>query len=155
MNISENKVVSIYYTLTNDAGELLDQSTENEPLQYLHGYGNLIVGLEKALDGRKPGDKFEARIAAQEAYGEFDEALLQDVPLEAFEQVEDLQVGMQFQAEDNEGENVIVTVKEIQDKHVVIDSNHPLAGVDLNFVVEVTDIREATPEEIESGHLQH
>lgn len=152
MQISPNKVVSIHYTLKNDAGDVLDTSSGREPLAYLHGSGNIIPGLEKALEGKSSGEKMNVSIAPEEGYGERHEGLIQDVPRDAFQGVEDIQPGMQFHAQGPSGP-MVVTVKEVGDNTVKVDGNHPLAGETLHFDVEVTDVREATAEEQEHGHV--
>lgn len=152
MQISPNKVVSIHYTLKNDAGDVLDTSSGREPLAYLHGSGNIIPGLEKALEGKSSGEKMNVSIAPEEGYGERHEGLIQDVPRDAFQGVEDIQPGMQFHAQGPSGP-MVVTVKEVGDNTVKVDGNHPLAGETLHFDVEVADVREATAEEQEHGHV--
>lgn len=152
MQISPNKVVSIHYTLKNDAGDVLDTSSGREPLAYLHGSGNIIPGLEKALEGKSSGEKMNVSIVPEEGYGERHEGLIQDVPRDAFQGVEDIQPGMQFHAQGPSGP-MVVTVQEVGDDTVKVDGNHPLAGETLHFDVEVADVREATAEEQEHGHV--
>lgn len=153
MNVSKNTVVSFDYTLTDDTNQVLDTSSEGEPLAYLHGYGNIIPGLEKALEGKAPGDSFKIRVPSAEAYGKRDEKLVCRLPKDRFEGGE-VKEGMQFEAPTTEGYR-IVTVTKIEDEHVTIDGNHPLADIDLNFDVTVREIREATEEEIAHKHLHH
>jgi FKBP-type peptidyl-prolyl cis-trans isomerase SlyD len=153
MQVSENKVVSIHYDLTDNQGESLDSSREREqPLDYLHGAGNIIPGLEQALEGKAEGDAMKVTIEPADAYGEPQEALIQQVPREMLSDIEGLQVGMQLQASSEQGQHTVV-VREIKDDNVTIDANHPLAGVTLNFDVEVVAIRDASSEEIEHGHV--
>ena len=152
MQISQNAVVSIHYTLTNDKGETLDSSSGGDPLTYLHGNGNLIPGLERQLDGKQAGDKLTAKVTAAEGYGEYDKSLVQKVPRRSFRGVADVNVGMQFQVQSNSGPRM-VTVTQVQGDMVTVDGNHALAGQDLNFDVEVTDVRAATDEEIAHGHV--
>lgn len=152
MQISENKVVSIHYTLTNDGGEVMDSSDDQEPLTYLHGAGNIIRGLETALEGRTAGDRLQVTVNPAEGYGERDESMIQAVPRSAFEGVEDIQPGMQFQAQSAEGIQ-LVTVVAIEGNEVTLDGNHPMAGITLFFDVEVKEVREATQEEIQHGHV--
>ncbi len=152
MEIAQDSVVSIHYTLTNDQGETLDSSAGSEPLSYLHGHGNLIPGLEKELLGRKAGDKLKVKIAPADAYGEFDKSLIQQVPLRSFKGVGKVQVGMQFQVPSAAGPRVVTVTKVVGDM-VTVDGNHALAGQNLNFDVEVTEVREATAEELEHGHV--
>ncbi len=151
MQISQSKVVQIHYTLSDDAGEVLDRSGENEPLVYLHGAGNIIPGLENALDGRSPGDSFNVVVPAAEAYGEHHEQLVQEVPRAAFGEAAKLEPGMRFQAQTEQGQ-VSVVVTAVGDESVTVDGNHPLAGQQLSFDIEVVDVREAREEEVEHGH---
>ncbi len=152
MQISDNKVVSIHYTLTNDAGEVIDSSEGREPLPYLAGAGNIIAGLESALEGKSVGDKLDVRVAPEDGYGERHEQMIQEVPRSAFDGVDDIQVGMHFQAQSDHGP-VSVVVTALTDETVTVDGNHPLAGEHLNFAVEVVDVRDASEEELEHGHV--
>lgn len=151
MIISENSVVSFDYTLRNDAGDILDTSDGGQPLVYLHGHNNIVPGLEKAMDGKKVGEHFSVTVSPEEGYGESREELKQDVPRSAFEGIDPLEPGMRFQAESDIGP-MTVTVTAVSEETVSVDGNHPLAGETLNFVVEITDIRSATDEELEHGH---
>jgi FKBP-type peptidyl-prolyl cis-trans isomerase SlyD len=151
MQVADQKIVSIDYTLTNDDGEVLDSSQGREPLHYLHGAGNIIPGLERALTGKSPGDAVQAKIPPTEAYGEKDPQLVQAVPRDRFP-AKDVTVGMQFQAQGG-GQTRIVTVVAIDPQNVTIDANHPLAGQTLNFDVKVVDVRDATSEELSHGHV--
>jgi FKBP-type peptidyl-prolyl cis-trans isomerase SlyD len=151
MTISENSVASIHYTLTDGEGKVIDTSEGQEPLAYLHGAGNIIPGLEKALLGKSIGDKFTVSIPASEAYGLRDDSMVQELPSNMFSGIDNIEVGMEFHAETEHGLQV-VTVTSVEGDNVTIDGNHPLAGVDLTFDVEVADIRAASAEEIEHGH---
>ena len=153
MHIAEQSVVSIHYTLTNDAGETLDTSDGREPLVYLHGAQNIISGLESELTGKSVGDSFDVTIQPEEAYGTVNPQLVQTVPHSAFEGVEKVEPGMQFQARGDDGETQVITVTEVTDSGVTVDGNHPLAGQVLNFSVRVEEIRAATEEEIAHGHI--
>ena len=152
MQVSENAVVSIHYTLKDDNGATVDSSIGKEPLSYLHGRKNIISGLENALTGKNVGDKLNVTIPPEEAYGNYDEALIQVLPREAFGGVEDIQVGMQFYSESPEGVQMI-TIKEVNGDQITVDANHPLAGQTLHFDVEIMGVREATPEELQHGHV--
>ncbi|HET8883438.1 MAG TPA: peptidylprolyl isomerase [Solimonas sp.] len=152
MEIADQRVVSIHYTLTNSKGEILDSSQGNDPLAYLHGGGNIIPGLEKALAGKKTGDKLNVHVAPAEGYGERNDALIQQVPRRAFQGVKDIEPGMSFQAQGPQGP-MHVRVTRVAGDMVTVDGNHPLAGEDLNFDVEVTDVRAATAEEMAHGHV--
>ncbi|MEX0375161.1 FKBP-type peptidyl-prolyl cis-trans isomerase [Spiribacter pallidus] len=152
MQIANNAVVAIDYTLRDTEGEVIDASPEGQPLQYLHGAGNIIPGLEKALEGREAGDDVDVSIPPEEAYGERDDRLQQDVPRSMFEGVDNIEAGMRFQAQTQSGTQV-VTVAAVSGDQVTVDANHPLAGQTLNFKVKVSDVREASDEEIEHGHV--
>ncbi|WNK19403.1 peptidylprolyl isomerase [Halomonas piscis] len=152
MQIAQNSVVAFHYTLTNEAGEVLDSSEGREPLTYLHGTGNIIPGLEKQLEGASPGEKLNVSVTPEEGYGEVQEQLMQEVPRDAFQGVENVEPGMQFQAQ-TEGGPLMVTVKKVEGDTVLVDGNHPLAGQNLTFDVEISDVREASAEEIEHGHV--
>ncbi len=152
MQIQDNAVVSIHYTLTNEAGDTIDSSEGAEPLAYLHGAANIIPGLENALLGKAAGDKLTVQVAPEDGYGEHVEELVQQVPQEMFQGVDQVEIGMEFHAESNTGQPIAVTVTEVKDGMVTIDANHPLAGVALNFDVEIVEVREATAEELEHGH---
>ena len=152
MQITQDAVVSIHYRLTDRKGEVLDTSEGREPLAYLHGRGNLISGLEKELEGKEAGDKFNITIQPEDPYGTRNDNLVRQVPRNAFKDVEDLQPGMRFQSKSEEGTEIF-TVAKIEDEHVTIDGNHPLAGEALTFDIEVTNVRKATAEELSHGHM--
>lgn len=150
--IEKNKVVTLHYSLTDNDGELIESSIGSEPMIYLHGAENIIIGLEKELVGKKIGDKFQANINAEEAYGDYHDYLCQEVELEAFGDIEDIAPGMRFTAETDQGPHPVQVV-EVNEDSVIVDGNHPLAGMNLTFDIEVIDIRDATPEEVELGHV--
>ncbi|MEX0615638.1 MAG: peptidylprolyl isomerase [Methylophaga sp.] len=152
MKVAENTVVVIDYTLTNNEGQVIDSSEGAGPLAYLHGAGNIIPGLEDALLGKEAGDEVKASIEPANAYGERHEALKQEVPAELFSGVEKVEVGMQFQSETDQGP-VLVTVTEVGEETITVDGNHPLAGVHLNFDVNIREVREPSAEELEHGHV--
>jgi FKBP-type peptidyl-prolyl cis-trans isomerase SlyD len=152
MQITQDAVVSIHYTLTDDKGETIDSSAGGEPLTYLQGHGNLIPGLENALDGKQAGDKLQVKVAPADGYGEYNKALVQSVPRRSFKGSKDVRVGMQFQVQGDGGPRA-VTVTHIQGDMVTVDGNHALAGQNLNFAVEVTEVRAATGEELSHGHV--
>ncbi|HGI9962762.1 peptidylprolyl isomerase [Pseudomonas aeruginosa] len=153
MQIAANKAVSIDYTLTNDAGDVIDSSAGGAPLVYLHGAGNIIVGLEKALEGKNVGDELSVAIEPEDAYGEYSAELVATLTREMFEGVDELEVGMQFHASAPDGGMQTVTIRDIDGDDVTVDGNHPLAGQRLNFKVKVVDVREANAEEIAHGHI--
>lgn len=152
MQISANKVVSIEYTLTNDQGDVIDTSTGRAPLDYLQGHGNIIPGLENALEGKTAGDSLKVSIAPVDGYGERDDTLTQAVPRQMFENADEVQVGMQFQTMSEHGPHV-VTVVAMDAENVTVDANHPLAGENLNFDVTVVSVREPSAEELDHGHV--
>lgn len=148
MQIGKNSVVSIHYTLRDPQGNILDSSSGRDPLQYIHGNGNLIIGMEEGLEGKSKGEKFELSISPEKGYGQKNDKLVQDVPVTAFGD-QKVEPGMQF----NTQKGQVITVVEVGKETVKVDGNHPLAGVPLNFQVEVMEIRDATAEEIEHGHV--
>lgn len=152
MQISDNNVASINYTLKNDQGEVLDSSEGAAPLDYIHGTGNLIPGLESELAGKSSGDKFSVSLAPESAYGPVIDEMIQTVPREAFAGIEDIQEGMQFQAETAAGPQPVVITR-VEGDQVTVDGNHPMAGLTLHFEVEVIEVREATADELEHGHV--
>ena len=152
MQITENTVVSMHYTLTDEQGQELDSSVGQEPLVFLSGAQNIIDGLDNALQGKTAGEKLEVSVAPEDGYGAVHEELIQKVPADNFQGVDDIQVGMQFMAQTPGGEQP-VTVIALEDDGVMLDGNHPLAGKTLNFSVEIVDVREASAEELEHGHV--
>ena len=153
MKIQNNSAVSFHYTLTDDDGIRIDSSEGQEPLGYLHGAGNIIPGLEKALEGKTIGDSLTVAVTAAEGYGEVQKELIQEVPKEAFQGIDTIEEGMQFEAQTGQGGTVPVTVIDVTDGLVTVDGNHPLAGKNLNFDVSIEDVREATEEELANGHV--
>ena len=151
MKVANERVALIHYTLKNDGGEILDSSEGEAPMAYLHGEHNIVEGLENALEGKQAGDKFEVTVESAEAYGEYDESLVQPVPRDQFGD-HPVEVGNQFHADTAIGPR-IVTVIAVEDDQVVIDANHALAGENLHFKVEVVEVREATKEELDHGHV--
>jgi FKBP-type peptidyl-prolyl cis-trans isomerase SlyD len=152
MSITNDRVISINYTLTNSQNQILD-SSGSEPFSYLHGHQNIIPGLEKALDGKNQGDSFKISVPAADAYGKRDDRLITTVALDRFSGAGSVTPGMQFHAETPDGELQKVTVTKVEGDTVTIDANPPMAGMDLNFDVTVLDIREANEEELEHGHV--
>jgi len=153
MTIKNDMVVALQYELKNDKGEVLDSSSPGDPLFYLHGAQNIIPGLEKELSGKSKGDKLVVTVEPAEGYGEFQDSLIQALPKDVFEGIDDLAPGLELQAQEQDGTMRFFTVKEVKEEEVVIDSNHPLAGETLHFKVEVEDVREASKEELEHGHV--
>lgn len=152
MNIAEKSVASIHYTLKNDEGEVLDSSEGQAPLDYIQGIGNIIPGLENALAGKAEGDKVEVVVEAADGYGEYNAELVQELPRTMFQGVDNIEVGMAFQAQTPGGMQVVEVI-EVDDETVTIDGNHQLAGQRLHFAVEVVGVRAATEEELAHGHV--
>ena len=152
MQIENNKVATLHYTLKDNEGNILDQS-EDGSFVYLHGALNIIPGLENALAGKKTGEDLNVKVSPEEAYGVRNEEQMQEVPKEMFEADADIQVGMQFHAQGVDEEMIMVTVAEVKDDAIVVDGNHPLAGMELNFDVKIVEVRDATDEEMEHGHV--
>lgn len=148
MQIAKDTVVQIHYTLRDDAGEIIDSSSGKDPLTYLQGHGNLIPGLEVALEGKSSGAHEEVVIAPEHGYGLHDEQLVQQVPRSAFSGVEKIEVGMRFHAGPQD-----VVVTRIDGDTITIDANHALAGATLHFSVDIVHVRAATREELEHGHV--
>ncbi|MBV62453.1 FKBP-type peptidyl-prolyl cis-trans isomerase [Abyssibacter profundi] len=152
MQIAENTVASFHYVLKTPEGEVLESSREAEPMAYLHGTGGIIPGLEEEMSGKSTGDRFEATIPPEKAYGEHDPARVQQVPLAAFQGVDKVEPGMVFRAS-TDGGDIPVVIRAVEGDTVVVDANHQMAGQTLVFDIEITDVREATPQELEHGHV--
>lgn len=152
MQIGKHSVVVIDYTLTDDDGDVVDSSAGGEPLAYIQGIGQIIPGLENALEGKSAGDEVTVTVTPAEGYGDYNEGLIQVVPREMFQGVDDIEPGMQFHAQTSEGIQAI-TVTKVDGEDITIDGNHPLAGKNLNFAVTIKDVREATAEELDHGHV--
>ena len=153
MTIAANKAVSIEYTLTNDDGDVIDSSAGGAPLVYLQGAGNIIPGLEKALEGKAVGEELTVTVEPEDAYGEYSAELVSTLNRSMFEGVDQLEVGMQFHASAPDGQMQIVTIRDLDGDDVTVDGNHPLAGQRLNFKVKVVAIRDASEEEVAHGHV--
>jgi FKBP-type peptidyl-prolyl cis-trans isomerase SlyD len=152
MLITKDKVAVIDYTLKGDDGDILDAS-QNGEFVYLHGAQNIIPGLEVALEGKQAGDSISVSIEPKDAYGELDPERVQVVPRDMFDTDEEISPGMQFHAQSPEGHMMVITVAEVDDDEVTIDGNHAMAGMNLHFSVDVVEVREATAEELEHGHV--
>jgi len=152
MQIAEHKIVTLNYTLKDNSGTVIDESRDST-FVYLHGASNIIPGLETALIGKTSGDQMNVTIAPEDAYGERDDDRIESVPRDMFPADTEIEPGMQFHAEGPEGHAITIVVVAVEEGQVKIDGNHPLAGVELNFDVEVMDVRDATAEEIEHGHV--
>ncbi len=152
MEISKDKVATLNYVLKNDKGEVMDESRDGQ-FAYLHGASNIIPGLESALEGKKAGDSMSVSVPPADGYGERDLAQIQQVPRNMFPPDVEIEPGMQFQAQSPEGQMMVVMVTAVNDDTVSVDGNHPLAGENLHFEVNVVDVRDASSEELEHGHV--
>lgn len=150
MNITDNSIVTLHFTVSTTDGTQIDSSRDKEPMVYMQGSQYLIKGLEDELMDKQAGDTFELNVAPELAYGERHDELVQMVPKSMFEGME-VEVGMTFRATTDDGEQSVMII-DITDEDVVVDGNHPLAGVELHFAVEVLDVRTPTAEEIDHGH---
>lgn len=152
MRVGTNCVVSINFKLTNDQGELLDASEEGTPLVYLHGGAGIVPGLETELEGKEAGEHFSVAIPPEEGFGEHKPEMVQQIPLNAFPDVDQIKPGAGFQAKNNDtGQTIDLRITAVTDEHATADGNHPLAGVTLHFDGTVQDVREATEEEVSQG----
>jgi FKBP-type peptidyl-prolyl cis-trans isomerase SlyD len=151
--IGDKLVVSLHYTLTDSDGTVLDSSKGEHPLTYLHGAQNIIPGLEKALIGKVSGDTLQVVVQPVEGYGDVNPDMIQNVNIAAFQGVEKVEPGMVFEAQAQDGSSQKIVIKAIEGEEVLIDANHPLAGIVLHFDVDILSVREATEEEIAHGHV--
>ncbi len=154
MKITKNCVAAFHYKLTNDNGDVIDHSEGQEPLYFLHGSGQIIPGLEEKMLEKKVGDQFKATIEAIDAYGERKDEMVQIVPRSQFEEPDSLQKDMEFTVETDMGP-MVLRISEVREEEVKVDGNHPLAGERLHFEIEITDVREATQDELEHGHTHN
>jgi len=152
MKISENKVVVLHYAVSDSDDTLIDSSYDHKPLSIIHGTGYLIPGLEDALVDHVVGDKFEVAVSAENAYGDRHDEFVQTVPKSMFDSVEDLAVGSQLRATTDDGEQTVIVI-DVTDEEITVDGNHPLAGIDLKFDVDILEVRDATEDELTHGHV--
>ena len=152
MKAAQGKIVSLHYILTDDSGAVLDSSRGHEPFAYLHGYGNIIRGLEAALEGCEAGFSGAIRVLPADGYGELNPQAVFEVPRDQFPPSEDIQIGMQIQGEGEHGVMNFMVVG-VNDQSIMLDDNHPMAGKTLNFEVELLSVREPTPQELAHGHV--
>lgn len=151
MSIQQDCVVSLHYTLKGEDGAVIDSSTSGQPLSYLHGHGQLVSGLERELQGKSAGDRLDVKLAPADGYGDYDAKLVERVPRRTLKGLSGIEVGMKLRARTQAGPRT-VTVTRVAGDMVTLDANHPLAGRTLRFEVEITDVREATAEELAHGH---
>ncbi|MFH2011265.1 MAG: peptidylprolyl isomerase [Pseudomonadota bacterium] len=150
--IGDNMVVSMHYKLTDDEGKVLDSSEGSTPLCYLHGAGNIVPGLEKMLVDKGEGDSLQVRVEPSEGYGEFIPELIEVVDIATFQGIEPLEAGMGFEIQEQDGSKKTIVIKQVDGDVITVDANHPLAGVVLNFDVDIVGVREATEAEIAHSH---
>jgi FKBP-type peptidyl-prolyl cis-trans isomerase SlyD len=153
MQISKDAVVTLEYILKDNEGAVIDQSSGDEAFVFIFGNGGIIPGLENALEGKQENDEVSVTIAPEEAYGERDDAMIAEVPVDRFENADEIKAGMQFQTAGEDGTAKVVTVVKNEEGMVTVDANHPLAGVTLNFDVKILGVREASAEELDHGHV--
>ncbi|MCF6435806.1 peptidylprolyl isomerase [Pseudoalteromonas sp. MMG022] len=151
MKIAPNKVVSMHYAVLDNDSNTIDNTFDGEPLVFIVGTGYLIPGLENALMDKQAGDKLSVTVEPEQGYGERHDNLMQAVPKSMFEGME-IEVGMQFRATTDDGDQLVMII-DIQDDEVVVDGNHPLSGITLNFDVEILEVRDATEDELAHGHV--
>ncbi|WP_420600170.1 FKBP-type peptidyl-prolyl cis-trans isomerase [Neptuniibacter sp.] len=154
MKIENNKAVLFHYALVNPQGEVLDGSRDGAPLPYLHGHSNIVPGLEAALTGHEVGDKFQVTVSPEQGYGLRDESKVTLVDRASFADFTQLEEGMVCQMEDENGELQIVGITKVAENEVTVDANHPFAGIELNFDVEVMEVREASEAELAAGRIE-
>lgn len=153
MKIAKNHAVSMNYKLKDNKGNVLDKSEGRGPLNFIQGAGNIIPGLEKALEGKTAGDSLNVVVEPKDGYGNINPDLVQTVPRSAFGDIDKIEPGMQFNGQDSQGHVQLITVTHIEGDNIAIDANHPLAGVELHFDVTIEDVRKATEDEISHGHI--
>jgi FKBP-type peptidyl-prolyl cis-trans isomerase SlyD len=155
MKIEKGRVVEMHYTLTDDKGTLIDSSKGQAPMPFLQGYGNMIPGLEMALEGLEKGEDIKVSVEPEQAYGVQNPEAIQEIPKSALQDIDDLKVGMELQSQDEQGNAFVVRVKTINQDSIMVDANHPLAGKVLNFEVSIENVRAATEQELEHGHVHN
>lgn len=150
--ITRGKVVALAYRLTDGGGQVLDKAETGAPFSYLHGVGQIVPGLESALEGLKQGDKKKVTVDPKDGYGEHNPNLKVLVPRSEFPKDANIKKGMQFVGRSEDGHEVVYTVEAVEGEQIKLDGNHPLAGQTLHFEVEVVSVRDATEEEMSHGH---
>ena len=153
MTVKKDAVVEMHYTLKNDAGEVLDSSVGKDPMPFIHGRGHIIAGLEKAVEGMKVGESCDVSLAPEDAYGPYYDEAIQEIPMEDLKGIDKLEVGMELQSQDEQGNPVVVHVEKINKDSITINANHPLAGETLHFNISIESVREATVQELSHGHV--
>jgi len=154
-SIQNGKVVSFSYILRDEKGNIIEQTQPGQEMEYLHGNQNIIPGLEKELNGMKVGEMKNVKVKAKDAYGEFNDELIFKVPLANFPKEVTLEVGMEFQSSNEDGSTMMIVVKEVDGDNAIVDANHPMAGMNLEFDVTVKNVRTATSQELQHGHVHN
>ena len=152
-SIQNGKVVSFSYVLRDEDGNIIEQTAAGDSMDYLHGNQNIIPGLENAMNGMKVGEMKNVKVKAADAYGEFNEELMFKVPLANFPPGQNIEAGMEFQSSNEDGSIMVIKVKEVDDENAVVDANHPMAGMNLEFDITIKNIRTATTQELQHGHV--
>lgn len=153
MSLEVNKVVTFNYTLKDNEGTVLDSTDNKAPLTFLSGMSQILPKLEEALGGMLIGGKKNVKVSAVDAYGEYDEKAIQNIKKEQFPPEAELEVGMRYVANAPDGGQMPFIITEVNEADIKVDFNHPLAGKDLEFDVELVDLRDATAEELQHGHV--
>lgn len=153
MSLEANKVISFKYTLKDDKGTVIDSTLNKDPLAFISGSNQILPKLEETLNGMLIGGKKNVKLNAVEAYGEYDEKAIQNIKKDQFPTEAKLEVGMSYLANSPDGKQMPFTITEVKAEEITVDFNHPLAGKKLEFDVELVDKRDATPEEIQHGHV--
>ncbi len=152
MKAASGMVVTMHYTLSDDGGAVLDSSQDGDPLTYLHGHGNIVPGLEKALEGKEAGHKSRVTVVPAEGYGDVNPDAIFEAPRAHFPEEANLAEGQRVYADGPNGQ-IVLTVVRLTETGAILDANHPLAGKTLRFDVEVVEVRDATEEELSHGHV--
>lgn len=153
MKFGPQKVIRFDYTLSDNDGEVIDSTEGQEPLAFIYGSAALKPALREQMEGRQSGDSFQVTVQPEDGYGLRDESLIREVGRDMFGDIEQIEAGMLFQTANAGGATEMVTVVAVGDDTVTVDHNHPLAGVTLNFAIDVIEVRDATQEEISHGHV--
>jgi len=153
MKFGQQKVIKFNYTMSDNDGEVIDSTEGQEPLTYVYGSSSLKPALREKMEGRQSGDSFQVAVEAEDGYGLRDRSLVREVGREMFGDIEKLEPGMLFQTTNAGGATEMVTIISADADTVTVDHNHPLAGVTLNFAIDVIEVRDATAEEISHGHV--
>ncbi len=150
--IADDVVVTLKYSVS-VAGQVVESSADDNPIQFIQGRGDVIPGLENALYGLSVGDQKEFDVAPEDGYGEADPDAIAKIPKAEFPPEIPLQPGVELRLKDEQGDELEAQIVTVEDEIVRLNFNHPLAGKELLFAIQVIDLRKATPEELEHGHV--